>query len=120
VEDVGTSSPTASDRLVWFTGNSQDNTAILHTCTDQYALYQGAQRVYDDDPRKRNHVIAGQASVFNVLWLANLKRGPGSPEGIVWGMLGDVYLRSDGGTGTSLYVKEGTAAWATQSGWKAK
>ena len=120
VEDIGTSSPTASDRLVWFTGNSRDNTAILHTCTDQYALYQGAQRVFDDDPQKRNYLIAGQSSVFDVLWLANLKRGSGSPEGIVSGMLGDVYLRSDGGAGTSFYVKEGGAAWATRSGWKAK
>jgi hypothetical protein len=44
-------------------------------------------------------------------------RGAGSPEGVVAAPPGTVWLRTDGGTGTTLYVKEtGTGA----SGWAAK
>lgn len=41
--------------------------------------------------------------------------GTGSPESNVTGNVGDLYSRTDGGAGTSLYVKEsgtGTTGWA--------
>lgn len=43
--------------------------------------------------------------------------GTGSPEGVVTAGAGSIYLRADGGAGTSLYVKQ-TAAGNT--GWAAK
>jgi hypothetical protein len=46
-----------------------------------------------------------------------LRSGTGSPEGVVAAPVGTLYLRSDGSTGTTLYVKEsGTGS----TGWIAK
>lgn len=44
--------------------------------------------------------------------------GPGSPEGVVEAPLGTIWHRTDGGTGTSFYVKETEATSST--GWVAK
>lgn len=46
------------------------------------------------------------------------RRGEGSPEGAVAAPVGTVYLRTDGGAGTTLYVKEGGGSGNT--GWAAK
>ena len=43
--------------------------------------------------------------------------GSGSPEGVVTAGIGSLYQRSDGGTGTSLYVKESGTG---NTGWIAK
>jgi len=46
-----------------------------------------------------------------------LRSGAGSPEGVVTANVGTIYLRSDGGTSTTLYVKtSGTG----NTGWTAK
>lgn len=53
----------------------------------------------------------------NALMVRKLKeihRGPGTPEGAVTAGVGDIYLRTDGGAGTSFYVKEsgtGNTGW---------
>jgi hypothetical protein len=51
----------------------------------------------------------------NVIALQDrLKWGAGSPEGAVIGTVGTLYLRTDGGAGTTLYVKEsgsGLTGW---------
>jgi hypothetical protein len=44
--------------------------------------------------------------------------GTGSPEGVVTGRIGDMFLRTDGGAGTTLYIKE--TGTATNTGWVAK
>ena len=44
--------------------------------------------------------------------------GGGDPEGVVAAGLGALFLRKDGGAGTSLYVKEDDDGAAT--GWQAK
>lgn len=44
--------------------------------------------------------------------------GTGSPEGVVTAPVGSFYLRSDGGVGTTFYVKETGAT--TSTGWSAK
>lgn len=44
----------------------------------------------------------------------NFTYGTGSPEGVVTGNIGDIFIRTDGGTGTTLYVKEsgtGNTGW---------
>lgn len=43
--------------------------------------------------------------------------GTGSPLGVVVAPVGTLYLRTDGGAGTTLYVKEsgtGTAGWVAK------
>lgn len=46
-----------------------------------------------------------------------IHRGSGSPEGVVTAPIGHLYLRSDGGATTTLYVKtSGTG----NTGWTAK
>ena len=46
-----------------------------------------------------------------------IKSGAGTPEANVVGDVGHIYLRSDGGTNTTLYVKESGAG--TNTGWAA-
>lgn len=65
--------------------------------------------------------IAGGASGFmtgaQATLLALIKSGTGSPEGAVTGPVGTLYLRTDGGTDTTLYVKEtgsGNTGWAAK------
>ncbi len=61
--------------------------------------------------------IAGTTAVFSgVATALNQKRGTGSPEGVVTGVLGDYFQRTDGGTGTTFYLKESGAG---NTGWVA-
>jgi hypothetical protein len=48
---------------------------------------------------------------------SNFKRGAGSPEGVVTGIVGDIFASTDGGAGTTLYVKESGTG---NTGWVAK
>lgn len=43
--------------------------------------------------------------------------GAGSPEGVVIAPVGSIYTRTDGGAGTTLYVKESGTG---NTGWVAK
>jgi hypothetical protein len=50
-----------------------------------------------------------------VLKVVTIRAGTGSPEGAVTAVVGSVYLRTDGGTDTTLYIKEsgsGNTGWA--------
>jgi len=47
-----------------------------------------------------------------------LIQGEGSPEGVVPAAVGSLYQQTDGGAGTSLWVKESGAS--TDVGWVAK
>jgi len=55
-----------------------------------------------------------------ILTLGGLKivTGTGDPSGVVAAPVGSLFLRSDGGTSTTLYVKE--TGTTTSSGWVAK
>ncbi len=58
-------------------------------------------------------INALQLHVGAVFWSS----GAGSPEGVVTAPVGSLYSRSDGGTGTALYVKEtgsGNTGWAAK------
>ena len=55
---------------------------------------------------------SSQASILNQLY-----SGSGSPETVVIANVGSLYLRSDGGAGTTLYVKESGTG---NTGWIAK
>ena len=54
-----------------------------------------------------------KGSVFSLI-----EYGTGSPEGVVMGGLGDLYINTDGGASTTLYVKE--SGVDTNTGWVAK
>ena len=43
--------------------------------------------------------------------------GRGTPEGVVSAPIGSMYLREDGGAGSSLYIKE---SGTSNTGWAAK
>jgi hypothetical protein len=47
-----------------------------------------------------------------------LRFGTGSPEGVVTADIGTLYMRTDGSTSTTLYVK--TAGNGLATGWTAK
>lgn len=60
-----------------------------------------------------NEIRPGPTGLGNVVWTS----GAGDPEGNVTGAVGSIYTRTDGGAGTTLYVKEiGTG----NTGWVAK
>lgn len=67
-----------------------------------------------------NTFTAAQAFPAAGITLGGLKvlSGTGSPAGAVAAPVGSLYLRSDGGTSTSLYMKETGAT--TNAGWVAK
>lgn len=51
------------------------------------------------------------------LTLSNVRSGTGSPEAVVTAPVGTLFLRTDGGAGTTLYVKESGTG---NTGWIAK
>lgn len=62
----------------------------------------------------------------NIVTLVNLllngvQFGEGTPEAVVTAKQGSLFVRSDGGAGTTLYVKEsGGVTTPTNTGWAAK
>jgi len=69
-------------------------------------------------------VKLGDNSAFTNLTVGTLTigtsihyNGSGSPEGVVTAVVGSIYTRSDGGAGTTLYVKESGSG---NTGWIAK
>lgn len=47
-----------------------------------------------------------------------VRAGSGSPEGVIVANRGSLYLRTDGGIGTTFYVKE--SGFGTNTGWTSK
>lgn len=81
---------------------------------------QLTQFTHEDHPTYKHNVLAtgyvGTSDYFankTVLW----KSGAGSPEGVVLAPVGSLYSRTDGGAGTTLYVKESGVG---NTGWVAK
>lgn len=57
-------------------------------------------------------------SIKDALSLIEVYRGKGSPEGVVKGSIGALYININGGTSTTLYIKESDDKQST--GWVAK
>jgi len=95
----GWSYPDASNlRLSYFTGG----VSLLQFSTS------GLTFIYNESIFLGNSIRQGSAA--GVAW----KSGAGSPEGVVTAPVGSIYSRTDGGAGTSLYVKEsgvGNTGW---------
>lgn len=62
--------------------------------------------------------LSSRFGLFNGNARPSIAWGAGTPEGAVIGDIGAVYMRTDGGANTTLYVKESGAA--TNTGWIAK
>jgi len=63
-------------------------------------------------------VFASLGAIYlNTAATAFILRGSGTPEGVVTAIVGSLFLRSDGGAGTTLYVKESGTG---NTGWVAK
>jgi hypothetical protein len=62
-----------------------------------------------------NLTVAGRLSVSGTT--ATIRAGTGTPESVVTANVGSIYLRTDGGAGTTLYIKESGAG---NTGWVAK
>jgi hypothetical protein len=73
-----------------------------------------AWAIHEDDGTDRNALgkvnLGGETGPL-------VSTGVGSPEGIVTSMVGGLYLRQDGGPGSTLYIKESGAG---NTGWVAK
>lgn len=69
-----------------------------------------------DDTIKRVQLpfstVNGESDAPEWIW------GTGSPEGVIVGTIADVFQRTDGGSSTTLYVKE--SGVNTNTGWIAK
>ena len=79
------------------------NLSIRDGKTAEVALFTGSSKKTD---------LRGALSVSNTT--ATISSGTSSPEGVVTAPVGSVYLRTDGGTSTTLYVKEsgsGNTGW---------
>lgn len=59
----------------------------------------------------------GSSTVFRFTQAAWISGGTGSPAGVVSAPVGSIWLRTDGGAGTTLYVKESGTG---NTGWVAK
>ena len=79
---------------------------ILGAANNPFSLgYFGDGLVFGYGTRGRN-------DISSMTW------GKGSPEGVIRANVGSLYLRQDGGAGTTLYVKE--SGKNNQTGWAAK
>jgi hypothetical protein len=65
------------------------------------------------NPQEKLHVIGNIR-----LNLTTIRSGTGDPNGVYVGTKGDLFLRIDGGAGTTLYVKEGLSG--NNTGWVGK
>jgi len=59
----------------------------------------------------------GLGAIYVSATSAGIQAGSGSPEGVVTAVVGNLYLRTDGGAATTLYVKESGSG---NTGWVAK
>ena len=79
-----------------------------------YIVTEG--RLRDESPELQR-VVRELAAVVNLL-AGRFFVGTGSPEAVITADVGAIYLRTDGGATTTLYIKTADAGLST--GWTAK
>lgn len=65
-----------------------------------------------------DEIISRVTTIPFAIGTARIHSGTGSPENRIKGSIGDLYLRTDGSTSTTFYVKE--SGKETKLGWIAK
>jgi hypothetical protein len=101
---------------VYFANNKADDGVSANPVSIYESLRSSATVSYfDKDNNGRTfqrvdqlYIGAGSAALIS---------GPGSPEGFVTAVVGSLYMRTNGGAGTTLYVKESGTG---NTGWVAK
>lgn len=92
-------------------GNSVTNIEKKTMTNSQTALpssYAVNQAIVDS-------LVTPKANIATLMAL--IKSGAGTPEGVVTAIVGTLYLRTDGGANTTLYIKE---SGVSNTGWIAK
>jgi hypothetical protein len=95
--------------------DGSDNITVSNTTTDSDVDFtvSGTAGVIRFDVAGTDRLLVDNTGVdvVGVLDLggAELRTGTGSPEGVVTGDSGDIFIRTDGGAGTSAYIKEDDA-----------
>ena len=99
--------------------NPRDTGALLRRLTEQVEILAGDRRSAATQAAVRKGDIAAviEQAVTAALAKAGIIEGAGSPEGFVTAKVGTLYRRTDGSTGSTLYVKESGAG---NTGWTAK
>jgi hypothetical protein len=96
---------------------------IRRGTTVQHATFTGAEGELTVDTDKKTLVVhdgstvGGNPLAKQSALDALVVSGSGSPEGVVTASVGKLYLRTNGGAGTTLYVKEsgtGNTGWAAK------
>lgn len=72
-----------------------------------------AMKIGKNSTTNRSITASGDIAINNSVWSS----GAGSPEGVVQASVGSMYTRTDGGAGSTLYVKESGTG---NTGWVAK
>lgn len=86
----------------------------LGSTTDKFHIYsQGTSRAYIDGSGN----IRCDAYIYPGDNGPKIMSGSGSPEGVETAAIGSIFMRTDGGAGTSMYVKESGTG---NTGWVAK
>jgi hypothetical protein len=94
---------------------------LVNPATGAPALGSGGLRFLQGITDALNGTQGVAASGVNQVTLGigiNVSAGTGTPNGVVTGNPGDLYLNFSGGAGTTLYVKESGAN--TNTGWVGK
>jgi hypothetical protein len=103
-----------TDAATFPAGNAEAELFIGTNYTNAATPYQSVIR---DTTAYATGYLAGFGATGNLMTAAPVLRGSGTPEGSVYAPVGYLYLRSNGGAGTSVYFKEtGTG----NTGWVAK
>ena len=117
-----------TDRFVQMGGDAFG----VSTSTGKTYIYNGGQLVWNNSATASNtgsadvgiaRLSAGQLKItdsssgFGAISSLYQRFGSGSPEGVVTAPVGATYNRTDGGAGTSFYVKESGSG---NTGWVAK
>jgi hypothetical protein len=102
-------------------GNSWNRSVFWGTAAPATGTHVVGDRVWNENPSSNeiSHwlcTVAGSPGT----WLAfggGVMSGAGSPEGAITAAVGTLFRRTDGGAGTTLYVKEsgtGNTGWAAK------
>lgn len=109
-------SVTIGGKLIYLSG---DSTALQASATFAPDGHGTRDVGYSAALAWRNGYFSGtvQAEEIAVANGVKWRSGEGSPEGVVTAVVGSLYSRTDGGAGTSLYVKQSGSG---NTGWVAK
>lgn len=110
----------AADKFLYFGSDYiRTNGARLMTITSFNGIYIPDAVGVGVTPSAYKFEVSGTAKISGVLTLGSITvtTGTGTPEGAVTAVVGSLFIRTDGGTTTTFYVKEtGTG----NTGWVAK